>query len=50
MEKLLAVGALVLVIGVPLWFATRQFKNPRQRLSDDNLTEGRVDHNSQNFP
>jgi hypothetical protein len=50
MEKFLAVAALVLVIGVPLWFATRPFKNPKQGLSDDNLTEDRADRNSQNFP
>jgi hypothetical protein len=50
MEKILAILALVLIIGVPLWFATRPFKNPKQRLSDNNLTEDRVDRNSQNFP
>jgi hypothetical protein len=50
MEKVFAVMALALLIGIPLWFATRPFKNPKQRLSDDNLTEDRVDRNSQSLP
>jgi hypothetical protein len=50
METALAVFALALLIGIPFWFALRPFKNPKQRLSDDNLTEDRVDRNSQNLP
>jgi hypothetical protein len=47
MKVALAVACLLLIVAVPFWFATRPFKDPKKRISKDNLTDDRVSHNSQ---
>jgi hypothetical protein len=35
-QSVLATAALLLIVGVPFWLAAKPFKNPKQRLRDDN--------------
>jgi hypothetical protein len=49
MKPVFAIVGLLLIIGVPFWFATRPFKDPKKRLDIDNLTNDRADPNSQNL-
>jgi preprotein translocase subunit YajC len=46
-ESMIAVLALVVLIGIPFWFAFRPMRKNKVQLSKDNLTDDRVSHNSQ---